>query len=226
VEITADRPGASVYLDGARLGAPPVRVDDVTPGSHHVRVELEGRPAIEREVHVLPGKVSSVAARFGAAPPRLRVTTDVDGASVFLDRRFIGHTPLETDIDAGSYTLQVSIEALPPHSEVVELIAGRTLERRIRLKEQPPLEVSIEVEHQHGLGKCRGTLLATDAGLEYRSDHKDAFATPLANLERFEFDYLEKNLNVKVRGGRRYNFRGEPDALLVFHREVEARLSK
>jgi hypothetical protein len=224
IEVSSDRPGAMVFLDGERLGAAPTRAEGLAPGSHHVRVEASGRPAIEREVHVLPGRVSSVDASFGAAPTRLRITADVEGASVFLDREFVGRTPLSIEVSAGSHQLQVSAEGLDPHTDEIELAKGRTFERHVLLKRAPPLEASIEVQHKHGIGSCRGTLVADDSGLSYRTDHKDAFSVPLGGLEEFEFDYLDKNLKLKVRGGRKYNFRGDPDALLVFHREVAKRL--
>lgn len=225
IEVVADRPGAVVILDGQRLGPAPATARDVPAGAHRVRVELEGVPAIEREVNVLPGRSSRVDARFGAAPPRLRVTADVPGASVFLDREFVGRTPLAVDVAEGRYSLQVSAEGLPPHTETVELVGGDVTARHVLLNESPALEASVAVEHKHGFGSCQGVLHASDAGLRYETDHKDAFSVALDDVERFELDYLDENLELKVRGGRRYNFRGEPDALLVFHRQVQGRLA-
>jgi hypothetical protein len=66
--------------------------------------------------------------------------------------------------------------------------------------------------------------VATTDGIRYQTDHdKDAFSTPFARLEPLEVDYLKKNLRVKIRGGRKYNFTAEnADDLLVFQRAVEA----
>ena len=86
------------------------------------------------------------------------------------------------------------------------------------------LDESLAVKHKHGMGSCEGRLVATTGGLQYETDHdKDGFSIPFASLEPLEVDYLKKNLRVKVRGGRTYNFTAEDaDDLLVFQREVEA----
>ena len=45
---------------------------------------------------------------------------------------------------------------------------------------------------------------------------------PLTSLETLEVDYLKRNLRVKLRSGRTYNFTAESaDALLTFQKNVE-----
>ena len=47
---------------------------------------------------------------------------------------------------------------------------------------------------------------------------------PLANLETFAVDYLDKNLKVKIKSGKQYNFAdpdGNADRLFVFQRDVD-----
>ena len=87
------------------------------------------------------------------------------------------------------------------------------------------LDASIPVIHRHGVGSCEGTLEATVKGLAYRtSNRNDAFAIAFSDLEQFEVDYLKKNLRVKQRGGKTWNFtdhRDTADGLFVFHRDVQ-----
>ena len=79
--------------------------------------------------------------------------------------------------------------------------------------------------HKHRFGSCEGTLRATLDGLQYVTTNKeDAFLLPYAQLETFAVDYLDKNLRVKQRGGKTWNFtdRAEnADNLFVFHRDVD-----
>ena len=79
--------------------------------------------------------------------------------------------------------------------------------------------------HKHGIGSCRGTLIATPQGLRYDTTNKgDAFLVPLTNLEVFDVNYLEKNLRVKIRSGKQFDFTdpaGNADNLFVFHRDVD-----
>ena len=63
------------------------------------------------------------------------------------------------------------------------------------------LDLSIEVVHKHRIGSCKGRLVATPGGLRYEASTKDdAFGVGLNELERFEVDYLQKNLRVKYGG--------------------------
>ena len=86
------------------------------------------------------------------------------------------------------------------------------------------LNVSIDVVHKHGIGSCAGKLTATPAGLRYQTTNKgDAFELGFGGLETFEVDYLKKNLRVKKRGGKTWNFTDKADNadnLFVFHRDV------
>jgi hypothetical protein len=62
--------------------------------------------------------------------------------------------------------------------------------------------------------------------MRYETAHReDAFARPFGELEPLEVDYPKKNLRVKVRGGKTYNFTtrdGNADGLLRFQQKVEA----
>jgi hypothetical protein len=52
---------------------------------------------------------------------------------------------------------------------------------------------------------------------------------PYAQVEQFAIDYLQKNLRVKQKGGKTWNFTDKndnADPLFVFHREVEGARKK
>ena len=151
------------------------------------------------------------------------VVADVAGAQVFLDRKFLGEAPVTvSDVALGEHRVNVSVEGYEMFAEMIEVGPG-TNEVDVRFKEVR-LDEAIAVKHKHGVGSCRGRLVATTEGLRYETDHKkDGFTAAFPTLEPLEVDYLDKNLRVKVRGGRKYNFTAEdPDDLLVFQQAVEA----
>jgi hypothetical protein len=159
------------------------------------------------------------------AGPTLVVESDVPGASVFLNRKYLGTTPLKTtEVTAGSGQLNVSAEGYDGVARAVDIAASGTTEVTIRLKEVR-LDASVAVVHKHGMGSCDGTLRASVAGLRYDTSNKgDAFVVSFGELEAFEIDYLGKGLKVKKRGGRTWNFttkEASADPLFVFHRDVE-----
>jgi hypothetical protein len=160
------------------------------------------------------------------APTRvLVVESDVAGASVFLDRKFLGTTPLTTsDVEPGTHQLNVSAEGHDGLVRTVDIAA--TGETAVSLKfREVRLDAAVPVVHRHAMGACEGRLVANVSGLSYLTSNKgDAFAVPFADLEVFEVDYMQKNLKVKRRGGKTWNFTDKTpnaDALFVFHRDVE-----
>lgn len=153
----------------------------------------------------------------------LTIETDVPGAMVFVDREFKGNSPVTIEgVAPGTHRLNVSAEGYEGFSDTIELAAGpRTVSvkfKEVRLNE------SLAVVHKHTVGSCQGRLIATPQGIRYETSNKnDAFMVKFADLEVFEIDYLNKNLRIKVKGGRTFNFTGESaDALFVFHRNVQA----
>jgi hypothetical protein len=211
-----------VLVDGRRIGPAPQTID-LEAGAHNVRVEKEGFQTFEREVQVTPGRTLRLEARLEVVAPRLRVVADVAGAQVFLDRKFVGEAPVTVrGVVPGRHRLNVSAEGYEMHAEDLEIASG-TREVVVNFKEVRLDEV-IAVKHKHGMGSCRGRLVATIEGLRYETDHKkDGFTAAFPTLEPLEVDYLDKNLRVKVRGGRKYNFTAEEaDDLLVFQQAVEA----
>ncbi|MCU0255858.1 MAG: PEGA domain-containing protein, partial [Vicinamibacterales bacterium] len=167
-----------------------------------------------------------------AAPagPVLVVESDVPGASVFFNRRFLGTTPLRsTEVTAGAGQLNASAEGYDGIVQTVEVAERGPTEVTLRFKEVR-LDASVAVVHKHGMGSCEGTLRATPAGLRYdTSNRNDAFTLGFGDLETFEVDYLQKNLKVKQRGGRTWNFTtkaANADPLFVFHRDVEQARAK
>ena len=158
-----------------------------------------------------------------AAVATLRVDADVPGANVFLDRKFVGTTPVETrEFEPGPHRLNVSAEGYDMHAEMIDLAAG-SREVVVRFKEVR-LDEQLDVAHKHGVGSCRGRLLATVAGLRYEADKAgDSFAAPFSSLEPLQVDYLNRNLRVKQRGGKTWNFTADSaDALLTFQKAVES----
>jgi hypothetical protein len=159
------------------------------------------------------------------AGPTLVVDSDVAGASVFIDRKFVGTTPLRTtEVAAGSHQLNASATGEEGLAQAIEV--GETGETAITLKfREVRLNASVAVVHKHSMGRsCEGTLAATPDGMRYATANKgDAFAFPFSALESFEIDYLKKELKVKQKGGKTWNFTDKSenaDKLFVFHRDV------
>ena len=173
-------------------------------------------------------KVEPAAPEPAAPPPAgptLIIESDVPGASVFVDRKFVGTTPLRTtDVPGGSHQLNASVTGEEGLAQTIEI--AETGETTIALKfREVRLNASVAVVHKHSMGRsCEGRLVATPDGIRYDTANKnDAFAFPFGALEVFEIEYLKKELKVKQKGGKTWNFTDKSDnadKLFVFHRDV------
>ena len=160
-----------------------------------------------------------------SSKPLLRVAGDVAGADVFVDRIFVGKTPFETrDITAGSHQINVSAEGYRrdvatggggrPRAHRSDLLAqGRRARQRRAGRAQAPARV------------VRRAVAASPAGCASRqTSGDDAFQAPLTGLETLAVNYEEKELRLKLKGGKNFTFTtraDNADPLVVFHRDVE-----
>lgn len=214
VADTAPRPAPALEAPPAAPALPPPASASAarTPAPSREPVKRTASPAADAPV--------TPTATTGT----LTITADVTGAQVFLDRQFIGATPVTAaDVAPGSHQLNVSAPGFDPIVQTIEVAPG-SRDIAIRFREVR-LDLALDVVHRHRLGSCRGRLVATPQGLRYESSDKDdAFSTGLLDLETFQVDYLAKTLRIQARRGRRYEFtdpEGNADRLFVFHRDVD-----
>jgi len=194
----------------------------VTPSS-------ERAPAASARVAPAPKPVPAVPAEAPSAGGLLRIDSDVPGAQVFIDRQYVGVTPVTArDVPLGTHRLNLSAPGYSGIAESVDVEPGpRDLVFSFK---EVRLDAAIAVVHKHRIGSCRGQLIATPQGIRYETaDKDDAFTAPLTGVERFDVDYLAKTLHVKLAKGKQYDFTdpdGNADRLFVFQRDVEAARKK
>jgi hypothetical protein len=212
---TADAPAAVEPAAPPSAGTPA----PTTPGAPRAR-----RPAPEAVAEAPTPEPAAPEAPPAPDVATLRIEADVPGAQVFLDRQFLGAAPVTAEnVTPGSHQLNVSAEGFDGIARTIDVTPGaRDITIRFR---EVRLDLRLSVVHKHRLGACQGELVATPQGLRYVTDNKDdAFTVPLADLETFQVEYLDKTLRVKLRRGRQFNFT-DPDAnadrLFVFHRDVD-----
>ena len=217
VTVLSPRPGAPAPEPG-RAAAPSAARP--SPAAPEPEAPAAPRPVAAEPAPSPPPPPPPAAPELGT----LRIDSDVAGADVFIDRVFIGKSPVVAhDVRPGTHRLNLSA---PGYEGVVETIDVAPGSRDLLIKiREVRLEAEVEVVHRHRLGSCRGALAATPQRLEYRTDNaNDRFAVPLGDLVAFDVDYLNKRLTIELREGRRYEFtdpEGNADRLFVFHRDVE-----
>jgi hypothetical protein len=211
-ESRSARPAAEAPRAEARPAPEPSSPSPAAPARPTRRAPVAEPPA--------PEAVPEAAPELGT----LRIDADVPGAQVFIDRQYVGTTPLTADqVKPGTHQLNVTAEGFEGIAQTVDVEPGpRDLMFRFR---EVRLNATLAVVHKHRIGSCRGQLVATADGIHYdTTDKEDGFSVPLSDLETFVVDYQEKNLRIKLRKGKQYNFTdpdGNADRLFVFHRDVD-----
>jgi hypothetical protein len=219
---------------GGRQTAEPVTAGTPAPAPAAAPAPVADTPAatIEASRNATPRPKKKAEPAAPPPPPEpaapttgeLTIDSDVSGAMVFLDRKFIGNAPVTVkDVTPGAHRLNVTAEGYEGHSESIEVVAGPATVT-VKFKEIRLFE-TIDVVHKHAIGSCEGKLLADLQGVRYDTTNKDdAFTVKFSEIETFEVDYLKKNLRLKKRGGKQYNFTTKAenaDPLFVFHRNVD-----
>jgi hypothetical protein len=138
-------------LDGKMRGRTPLTVRDLAFGTHALVVSRAGFANETRDIALTPDRpagdvlVELKAARAPAAvpPPKsalktgsLDVITRPGGATVFLDGRSIGVTPMHVpDATLGSHTIRVELRGYKSISTTVDVAAGQTARFTVTLEQ-------------------------------------------------------------------------------------------
>lgn len=213
-------PAKSVAPAAAPASSPAPRVAP-KPAPERPPLTTSTRIAPRPKPAAAPAPVRAEAARTGGT---LHIDSDVPGAQVFIDRQYIGVTPVTAEnVSPGAHQLNMSAQGYNGIAQSIDVEPGAR-DLMLRFKEVR-LDASIDVVHKHRMGSCKGRLSATPQGLRYETTNKDdAFNLPLSSVESLEIDYLAKVLRVKLAKGKRYDFtdpEGNADRLFVFHRDVD-----
>jgi hypothetical protein len=132
--------GARVFVDGRDRGATPAAIRDLTQGPHSLRVVREGYATEERRVVISPSRSQQsmslnltrtrapetvVASASGAFFGSLAVESRPVGASVFVDGRVVGTTPMMLpQIGAGSHVIRLEHDGYRRWSSSVRVVSG------------------------------------------------------------------------------------------------------
>jgi TonB family protein len=143
LRIESEPSGARVSVNGEARGRTPLRLSDLSFGSYRVRVEQRGYEAQAREVSLsaeaAAGELRFVLARPAPAQGGADVASTPPGASVSVDGRPVGTTPLTgLKLRPGKRQLEVALDGHETWTETVDVAAGETGRIEVRLKALPP----------------------------------------------------------------------------------------
>lgn len=129
VKVLSNVSAAHVYLDGKDMGQVPVDIKDVKPGDHIIEVKAEGYIAREESVIVNAG--SSTVLKIDLNPEakteaRIKVSSPVPDADVYIDGASVGKVPVDMPIAAGEHFVIVQLDGYKKFEATVRVEPGQT----------------------------------------------------------------------------------------------------
>jgi len=178
LHVKTDVPGAAVYVDSrdeGQVGTTPW--GNVLPsGRHTVWVEKPGYTPVEQEVEINIGdkkviELTLERLQFGV----LVVKANVLGAKIFVDEKFIGVAPLESDVAPGGHSLKVTAEGMKDYVSDITVSRGQSTKALVRMNPEPSrtsawVSLGVAVALFAGGGVAGGFALSIDNELEAARD--------------------------------------------------------
>ncbi len=121
VSIKTTPPGATVFVDNKKQPTTTPGTFELSQGKHTVRLELKGRPPIEKEI-VVAASGTNFRFEFRPAPDKkiepplqVRIASTPPGATIFLDgKKQTQRTPATLPLSRGTHTLRLQLGTRTP----------------------------------------------------------------------------------------------------------------
>jgi len=116
--ITSAVQNSTVYIDGQARGRAPTRLN-LPQGRYTVMIEAENYYPYTQVVSL--SRDVTVNAQLEPVTFVLNVTSNVQGANVYLDGSMIGNAPLRAEVSPGRYTLSLTAAGFADFSQVIDV---------------------------------------------------------------------------------------------------------
>jgi formylglycine-generating enzyme required for sulfatase activity len=136
VTLDSEPAGAEVLVGEDVVGTTPVEFE-LASGAHELTVRLDGYKSWRQRVEVEPDTPLALPpVTLEAADGRIRVSSEPAGATVLVDGRFRGRTPVAVDLEPGrSFKVTVSQAGYRDAEKTVRLKSGEDRRERFTLEE-------------------------------------------------------------------------------------------
>ena len=128
IVVTSSPAGASIYLDNDYKGQTQFTITKVPPGTHTIRLGLQGYEVWSSSVQVTGGETSHVDARLAPSTGSIVVASSPSGASIYLDNDYKGQTQLKImEVPPEPiHTIKLTLEGYEVWSTSVRVTSGET----------------------------------------------------------------------------------------------------
>ena len=141
LHVETEPPQAVVSIDGKQAGTAPF-TGEVAPGDHELEVTNEGYKTVAQQVNLEPGqqlslKLALQQAQAGQVPPLIAVASDPMGATLFLDGKQVGVTPIKIRTTPGPHEIKLQMDGYITRTGKPVLPDSRDFELRMAVSLKP-----------------------------------------------------------------------------------------
>lgn len=124
--FVATRPtGAAISLDGQHAGYSPLTIPDVSHGPHRLTCSMADYQTVDKNIDVPTDVKFDI---FLDLAPRLTITSSPLGATILIDGKYMGITPVSiTYISDGNYKIETNLKGYENQTEKIRLPKDSTV---------------------------------------------------------------------------------------------------
>ncbi len=146
IAVDAQPAGARVRVDGAEVGTTPVTVEVVPNVEHEVEISAPGHEPRVEKVTLTAGDMRGIMAMLAPQKATLALTSIPAGATITIDDREVGVTPIELAVDPDrAHALTALLERGKDRYRASREVAGKPGER---------VALVLRLEKQRGVEPC------------------------------------------------------------------------
>ena len=136
--LSSQTEGAEVFIDGTLIGKTPLKDPvQLKPGKYTLKMSKRGYTEYIDVFTIRAKKETKLDIDLLPVAGILRITANVQPGRVFVDGKFVGETPLETEIPAGARTIKVTKGGYRELVKKVDVVAGQPQNLDLTLEELP-----------------------------------------------------------------------------------------
>jgi len=124
LSVESNPSGADVYVNGRHVGVSPVKVEELVPGTHKIRVSKDRYQDYNEDLFIKKGQAKVIQADLTPKPfGDLKVNSNPSGAEVYIDDDKRGITPIALEnLPKGTRKVMVKKEGFDTWLDTVEIV--------------------------------------------------------------------------------------------------------
>ena len=143
IESTTALQGASVYIDGVRIGNAPIKSNKLASGKHTIKILKDLYEPYEDTITIKDGETLKYTPTLTANFATVTVTTS-EGADIYIDNKKKGTTTWTGDLETGLYVFEARKANHTP-TQLPKEITAQPQKQKITLNAPKPIMGSIDI---------------------------------------------------------------------------------